>query len=194
MKYFIKIAMAYGKYDQKHLTDYIEGSRSFLGGKLMDLSKEIDAAGYGPKLFRQKETVDTFPGMKRYVDHAIKHEKGLEKNIADGMPYYKWGPEKHQVGAKKLFENATSNVLRRHEKGGGGHQFVISVAHEADDIKAGKIPKQRAIRVVSPQPQGYNIHNKAESLKFTDEFEKLLATGKKQTVVKKTVRFVAKLR
>jgi hypothetical protein len=193
MKYFTKEAMAYGEYDLKHLTDHTEGSRGFKS-EVLGLSKEIDMAGYGPKALRLKENVVDIPIMKRYVDHADKHEKRLVKNIAKGMPYYKWGNERHQRGAKKIFEDSTSNVLRRHTKANDGHQFVISVAHKADDIKAGKIPKQRAIRIVSPQPQGFNIHDKPGSLRFTDDFERLLATGKKQFAVKKTVRFVAKLR
>jgi len=195
MKYFIKLGMAYGEYDLKHLTDHTDGTRGFKS-ETLGLSKEIDASGYGPKALRLKENVVDIPIMKKYVDHADKHEKRLKKNIGKGMPYYKWGSAPHQKGAKKIFEDATSNVLRRHTKANDGHQFVISVAHKADDIKAGKIPKQRAIRVVSPQPQGYNIHNKPNSLMFTDDFEKLLATGKKEKkfVIKKTVRFVAKLR
>jgi len=191
LKYFTKEGMALGGYKLKHLTDHTSGARGY-ESEIRGIAKEIDAAGYGPKALRRTENVNTFPIMERYVSFARKQERMFKHDIKHGMDY---------DAARKKLENATSKVLMRHidegPKKGQGHQFVISVAREAKDIFAGNTKDPRRIRVVSPQPQGFPIHNIPEATKFTEDFEKFLTIGKgnkKYITAKKLVKIIGKIR
>jgi hypothetical protein len=103
MKYFIKEAMAATDFTGNHV-QLRQGSRGYQS-EIMDLEKEVGAAGYGPKALRRSEPVKDFPQMKMFRDYAKKHENVLRTDLKDKMPFHK---------ARKKYEDATSLVYKKH--------------------------------------------------------------------------------